>query len=250
MTLTAKARLLAVGLTAASAAFITPAPAHANSAAVDYFRTRADRTAVPSLLSQDERQYYRDLFAAIERKDWTRVQTLFAQKTDGPLHQEALAEYYTAAGSPRTSADDLNAWLAKGVSLPQAEQEGMETVIGLIAVFFVTGMIVWMRQHARHLKRELEAAASSALASGTTTALAVMAFLAVLREGFETAVFLLATFQNAGSARAAVVGAVLGVLVAIAAVLLAGTIGHLPMEAAVVLGALLLGARFYSIGGS
>ena len=33
-------------------------------------------------------------------------------------------------------------------SLPQAEQEGMETVIGLIAVFFVTGMIVWMRQHA------------------------------------------------------------------------------------------------------
>ena len=42
-----------------------------------------------------------------------------------------------------------------------------------------------------------------------------MAFLAVLREGFETAVFLLATFQNAGSARAAVVGAVLGVLVAI-----------------------------------
>jgi high-affinity iron transporter len=100
-------------------------------------------------------------------------------------------------------------------SLPQAEQEGMETIIGLIAVVMVTGMIVWMRHHARHLKSDLESAAADALASGTTTALAVMAFLAVLREGFETAVFLLATFQNASSAPAAVLGAVLGVVVAV-----------------------------------
>ncbi|HEX8056402.1 MAG TPA: lytic transglycosylase domain-containing protein [Novosphingobium sp.] len=109
-------------MAAASAVAIGTAPAYANSAAVDYFRTRADRTAVPSLLSQDERQYYRDLFSAIERKDWTRVQALFAQKTDGPLHQQALAEYYLASGSPRIDVDQLNAWLAKGTSLPDAEQ--------------------------------------------------------------------------------------------------------------------------------
>ncbi|GAB4013335.1 iron uptake transporter permease EfeU [Nocardioides ultimimeridianus] len=100
-------------------------------------------------------------------------------------------------------------------SLPQAGQEGLETVIGLVAVVMVTGMIVWMRHHARHLKSELETAAADALASGTTTALAVMAFLAVLREGFETAVFLLATFENATSAPAAVLGALLGVVVAV-----------------------------------
>jgi soluble lytic murein transglycosylase-like protein len=118
----AKARLLALGLATAGAAVLQVPPARANSAAVDYFRTRADRTAVPSLLSQDEREYYRDLFAAIERKDWTRVQTLFSQKADGPLHQEALAEYYLASGSPRIGVDQLNAWLAKGTNLPQSEQ--------------------------------------------------------------------------------------------------------------------------------
>jgi hypothetical protein len=107
-------------LAASSAMALSAVPAQANSAAVDYFRNRADRTAVPSLLSQDERQYYRDLFGAIERKDWTRVQTMFAQKNDGPLHQEALAEYYLASGSPRIELDQLSAWLAKGVSLPQA----------------------------------------------------------------------------------------------------------------------------------
>jgi high-affinity iron transporter len=100
-------------------------------------------------------------------------------------------------------------------SLPQAKQEAMETVIGAIAVFFVTGMVFWMRTHSRSLKRELESHAADALRTGTTTALAVMAFLAVLREGFETAVFLLATFQNASSAPAAMAGAVLGLVAAI-----------------------------------
>lgn len=100
--------------------------------------------------------------------------------------------------------------------LPQHQQEGMETVIGLVAVCFVTGMVLWMRKHARFLKRDLEQQAGAALHTGTTAALAVMAFLAVLREGFETSVFLLATFQNASSTPGAVVGAVLGILVAVA----------------------------------
>jgi high-affinity iron transporter len=100
-------------------------------------------------------------------------------------------------------------------NLPQAKQEGMETVIGLVAVFFVTGMIFWMRTHARFMKRDLELHASEALSNGTTTALVVMAFLAVLREGFETSVFLLATFQSATSAPSAIIGAVLGIVVAV-----------------------------------
>src|SRR5205085_2234955 len=37
-------------------------------------------------------------------------------------------------------------------SLPQREQEGLETIIGAIAVCVVTFMIVWMRKHARGLK--------------------------------------------------------------------------------------------------
>ncbi len=112
--------ILAIGL--AGSTLAATAPAMANSAAVDYFRNRADRSAVPSLLSQDERSYYRDLFAAIDKGDWARVQAMFAEKTDGPLHQVARAEYFLAPGSPRIELPQLNEWLAKDASLPQAEQ--------------------------------------------------------------------------------------------------------------------------------
>src|SRR5450631_827237 len=82
--------------------------------------------------------------------------------------------------------------------LPQRQQEQLETVVGLIAVGMVTYMIIWMRTHARDLRGDLEAATASALARGSSTALVTMAFLAVLREGFETAVFLLAAFRASG----------------------------------------------------
>ena len=100
--------------------------------------------------------------------------------------------------------------------LPQRGQEGLETVVGFLAVGMVTYMIIFMRRNARNLKGELEGAAASALASGSARALVVMAFLAVLREGFETAVFLLATFDASGDATASWLGAVIGILVAAA----------------------------------
>ncbi|WP_460569802.1 iron uptake transporter permease EfeU [Humibacter soli] len=100
--------------------------------------------------------------------------------------------------------------------LPQAAQEAMESVIGAIAVVFVTTMILWMKKNSRGLKTELEREAAAALGTGTTWALAGMAFLAVLKEGFETSVFLLATFQASTSAAAAALGAVIGIGIAIA----------------------------------
>jgi high-affinity iron transporter len=103
-----------------------------------------------------------------------------------------------------------------GEELPQKEQEGLETIVGLIAVAAVTYMIVWMRRHARGIKAELEGEAASALATGSTMALVGMAFLAVLREGFETTVFLLAAFQDSTDTTAAGAGAILGLAAAIA----------------------------------
>jgi high-affinity iron transporter len=100
-------------------------------------------------------------------------------------------------------------------ALPQAKQEGMESVIGCVAIFFVTGMIIWMNAHARDMKRQLEAEAAEALGHASTYALASMAFLAVLKEGFETSVFLLATFSAAQSAAWAAAGAVIGLLMAV-----------------------------------
>jgi len=106
-------------LTVASAA-----PACANSAAAEYFRSRADRTAVPALLSQEDRTYYKQMFGAIEREDWPTVQTLLAQRTDGPLHAVARAQFYLAASSPRTDLAPLAQLLAASPDLPWADQLG------------------------------------------------------------------------------------------------------------------------------
>jgi high-affinity iron transporter len=103
-----------------------------------------------------------------------------------------------------------------GNELPQRQQEGLETVVGLIAVSMITYMIVWMRRNSRGLKTTLEGSAAEALAAGSTIALVAMAFLAVLREGFETAVFMLAAFQDTTDSLAAGFGAVIGLAGAIA----------------------------------
>src|SRR5699024_10771857 len=58
--------------------------------------------------------------------------------------------------------------------------------------------------------------AAQALKRSSTLALASMAFLAVLKEGFETSVFLLATFSAAQSATLAAAGAIIGLAVATA----------------------------------
>jgi FTR1 family protein len=99
--------------------------------------------------------------------------------------------------------------------LPQREQEGLETVVALVAVGMVTGMILWMRRHARGMAGELRESAAAALAKGSVGALVGMAFFAVIREGLETAVFLLAAFQSSTNATAAGFGALLGVLAAV-----------------------------------
>jgi high-affinity iron transporter len=75
-------------------------------------------------------------------------------------------------------------------------------------------MIVWMKRHARELKGTLDRHAGEAVAAGSVGALVGMAFFAVLREGFETAVFLVATFQSSNNTAAAISGAVLGLATA------------------------------------
>ena len=101
--------------------------------------------------------------------------------------------------------------------LPQAQQEGLETVIGVLAVGMVTYMVVWMKRHSRELKGQLEGMAAEAMdgSSRAGRAMVLMAFLAVLREGVETVVFLLAAFNESGSGANAPLGAVLGILLAV-----------------------------------
>ena len=102
-------------------------------------------------------------------------------------------------------------------TLPQARQEMMETVINAVAVVFVTWMIIWMNRNAARLKGDLERDAQHALNRGGALALAAMAFLAVLKEGFETSVFLLAAAETShGNRWFAVLGGALGIAASIA----------------------------------
>lgn len=101
----------------------TAAQAHAESTR-EYFTARIARNAAPAQLSDADRTFYRNLFNAIDGKDWTAVQTMLAQKPDGLLTPIATAEFYTAANSPKVSLDQINAWLVKGSALPEAAQLG------------------------------------------------------------------------------------------------------------------------------
>jgi high-affinity iron transporter len=98
--------------------------------------------------------------------------------------------------------------------LPESAQRPLEASIAFVAVAMVTFMIVWMRRHSRGLGADLRASAANALRTGSVAALVGMAFFAVLREGFETAVFLLASFQASTDAAASGAGAALGIIVA------------------------------------
>jgi len=95
-----------------------------------------------------------------------------------------------------------------------ASQEVFGGTLSIVAVGFVTWMIFWMRRTARHIKGQLTAALDSALALGAS-AVAVTAFLAVGREGLETAVFFWSAVQAAGSTTDPVIGFVLGVATAV-----------------------------------
>jgi len=100
-------------------------------------------------------------------------------------------------------------------NLPQQQQEALETIVGFAAVAMVSYMVIWMQRHARALRGQLEAATGQALATGSAWALVLMAFLAVLREGLETAVFLLATFQASENAGLAGLGATAGIALSV-----------------------------------
>ncbi|SED35514.1 high-affinity iron transporter [Streptomyces sp. 3213] len=75
-------------------------------------------------------------------------------------------------------------------------QEALGGSLSILAVCLVTWMVFWMRRTARHLKSELHGKLDAALAMGTG-ALVATAFLAVGREGLETALFVWASVHAA-----------------------------------------------------
>lgn len=94
-------------------------------------------------------------------------------------------------------------------------QEALGGSLSIVAVGLVTWMVFWMRRTARHLKSELHGRLDAALAMGTG-ALVATAFLAVGREGLETALFVWASVHAAsdGTPRP-LIGVALGLATAV-----------------------------------
>jgi len=83
-------------------------------------------------------------------------------------------------------------------------------IVSFVAVIFVTWMIIWMKSAARTMSSDLKGKLDAAQVSGGELAVAVMAFVAVLREGVETAILYWAASQASGSAATSLIGLTLG----------------------------------------
>lgn len=102
-----------------AAAIATPATAQGSR---EYFLAHIASNEAPRQLSEGDATYYQSLFRAIHSERWDEVQRLLGERSEGPLHAVALAEYYLHARSPRVEAPQIAAWLEIGRDLPMAPQ--------------------------------------------------------------------------------------------------------------------------------
>jgi high-affinity iron transporter len=93
-------------------------------------------------------------------------------------------------------------------------QEAFGGGLSIVAVGFVTWMIFWMRRAGRSISAELRGRMEDALRMGSS-AVVVMAALAVGREGLETALFFFTAAQAAGQTTQPLIGFLLGIAVAV-----------------------------------
>jgi high-affinity iron transporter len=98
--------------------------------------------------------------------------------------------------------------------LSDEAQEAVGGILSILAVGLITWMIFWMAKTARSLKTDLEHRLLGAADAGRW-AVATMALLAVGREGLETALYLWAGAQASGSSLSPLIGALLGLAMAI-----------------------------------
>ena len=89
-----------------------------------------------------------------------------------------------------------------------------------LAAGVVTWMLFWMRRQAASVRGELQAAVDRALTEGGAWGLTLLAFSAVIREGLETALFLVGQAQAAAAGSATgsasvLVGALVGLAISV-----------------------------------
>jgi high-affinity iron transporter len=133
-------------------------------------------------------------------------------KTD---RRDKLPPVWLGVGSAVVLSMVFGAVLQFGSSqLTFEAQEALGGSLSIISVGLVTWMVFWMRRTARHLKTELHGKLDAAIAMGTT-ALVVTSFLAVGREGLETALFIWSAVQATDDGWNPLAGAALGLLTSV-----------------------------------
>jgi high-affinity iron transporter len=119
----------------------------------------------------------------------------------------------TAAALAVSVATGATLFFTVGELQGRAEQI-FEGLAMLSSVAVLTWMIFWMRKQAANIKRELEARLANAIAAGSAVGLASVVFFAVLREGWETALFLFAIGESS-TPLATAIGALVGLAISI-----------------------------------
>ncbi len=105
-------------------------------------------------------------------------------------------------------------YLSAGELSGRAEQI-FEGIAMFLAVAILTWMIFWMRQQAIDIKAHLQQQLQSVLTKSSSLGLVLLAFVAVIREGIETVLFLFAASRVAESAVSFTAGGLLGLVIAI-----------------------------------
>ncbi|GAA3609662.1 FTR1 family protein [Nonomuraea rosea] len=136
----------------------------------------------------------------------------FLVKSD---RKDKLPQVWTGVGAAIALSVGFGALLTfTAAHLDHTGQELFDAITSLLAVVFVTWMIFWMRRAARALSGELRGKLSDALSVGSL-AVVVMAFLAVAREGLETAVLFFASVQGATTTAGPLLGISLGLITSV-----------------------------------
>ena len=104
---------------------------------------------------------------------------------------------------------------AVGAEFTGRAEEIFEGVAMFAAVVVLSYMVIWMKRQAVNIRGHLEAQVATAVAGGSAVALGLLAFVAVVREGLETALFMFAATRTATSAET-LAGGILGLALAAA----------------------------------
>jgi high-affinity iron transporter len=121
-------------------------------------------------------------------------------------YRRQFAVWWGVASAVTVSVVAGVAMKALGVAFEGRGEQLFEGITMLLAAGVLTWMIFWMQRQGQSIRAELEADVHQAVTSGSRWALFALAFMAVVREGIETALFLTATAFSATPAQTLIGG--------------------------------------------